>query len=57
MKIAVLLSLVTIGLASTVCAEVPIPPPHSNSMVFEVPIPPPHGNSTVFEVPIPPPHR
>ena len=57
MKIAVLLSLLTIGLVSTVCAEVPIPPPHSNSTVFEVPIPPPHGNSTVFEVPIPPPHR
>ena len=43
MKIALLLAFVTIGLVSTVSAEVPLPPPtHSASTVSaEVPLPPP----------------
>jgi hypothetical protein len=48
MKTALLFALVTIGLMSTVSAEVPLPPP--THIAAEVPLPPP-----THEVPLPPP--
>ena len=43
MKIALLLAFVTIGLVSTLSAEVPLPPPTHAALIVsaEVPLPPP----------------
>jgi hypothetical protein len=51
MKTALLFALVTIGLMSTVSAEVPLPPPTHSAA--EVPLPPP--THIAAEVPLPPP--
>jgi len=51
MKTFLLFALVTIGLVSTVSAEVPLPPP--THMTAEVPLPPP--THMTAEVPLPPP--